>query len=156
MRVGDDRPASNAGHRYVAILEDDEGRVTAMREQLGVILRSHEIMVFDVSQDMIEWLKEHASETELISLDHDLPISSERDHGCGRDIANYLAERLPTCPVIVHSSNDVCASGMFFARTRAGWPCKRIYPRDDLHWITTAWSKHIRTLVSQGWFDAHR
>jgi hypothetical protein len=152
--VSADRPATGPAHRYVVILEDDARRVGAMREQLDAILASHVVIVFDASHRMIAWLKDHVGETGLIPLDHDLPINLQRDYGCGRDVADYLASQPPTCPVIVHSSNDVGASGMYFELTRAGWPCKRIYPRDDLSWIRTAWHEHVRALKQQEWLGS--
>jgi hypothetical protein len=91
----------------------------------------------------------------LISLDHDLPVRSRNgariDCGNGRQVADYLASLPPTCPVIVHSSNDSCATGMFFALKDAGWPCRRVYPCEGYTWIGGAWAEEVRLYVRNGW-----
>ena len=92
----------------------------------------------------------------LISLDHDLPLRRDAngaliDCGNGRNVVDYLSSRDPTCPVIVHSSNAACADGMMFALTDGGWPCVRVYPRDDVSWVRDAWAEEIRSLITRGW-----
>jgi hypothetical protein len=141
----------------LTILEDDANRVAAMRICLADILPGIEAIFFEDAQVMIAWLAENLGQVALISLDHDLPL---RDHngktidcGTGRQVADYLASLPPTCPVIVHSSNNFCAPGMFFAIKEAGWPCSRIYPSDDTAWITTSWADAIRRYVSDGWIS---
>jgi hypothetical protein len=138
----------------IAILEDDPDRVAAMRTSLDETLPGIEAVFFEDAQKMIAWLSERLGEIVLISLDHDLPL---RDHegmaidcGTGRHVADYLASFPPTCPVIVHSSNNNCASGMFFALKDAGWPVSRVYPSDDTRWIADSWARQIRRLVGDG------
>jgi hypothetical protein len=139
----------------VAILEDSSDRVEAMRRSLAEFLPGMECVVFEHSQRMIDWLGHHLGEVVLISLDHDLPLwtasGQAMDCGTGREVADYLASLAPTCPVIVHSSNDDCAAGMFFELERAGWPCRRVYPRDDVAWVGEAWSDEVRRFVRDGW-----
>jgi DNA-binding NtrC family response regulator len=138
----------------VAILEDDPNRITAMRACLTETRPGVEVVVFEDAQEMIAWLGENLGEVVLISLDHDLPLRKNDaeaiDCGTGRQVADYLASVAPTCPVIVHSSNDNCATGMFFALTDAGWPCSRVYPCDDTAWIATAWAEQVRQYLRDG------
>ncbi|MDB5290124.1 MAG: hypothetical protein JWL69_1365 [Phycisphaerales bacterium] len=140
---------------FVAILEDDANRVTAMRASLSEVLPGIESIFLDDAGKMIAWLGEHLGEVVLISLDHDLPLRGHAgqttDCGTGRQVADYLASVLPTCPVIVHSSNDHGASGMFYALNDAGWPCSRVYPCDDYAWIAGAWAEQVRCYVLDGW-----
>jgi hypothetical protein len=139
----------------IAILEDDPNRIAAMRTCLAETLPGMEAIIFEDAQKMIARLSECLGEIVLISLDHDLPL---RDHegmaidcGTGRQVADYLASFPPTCPVIIHSSNNNCAQGMFFALKDAGWPVSRVYPSDDTGWITDSWAEQIRRLAKAGW-----
>lgn len=110
---------------------------------------------FDNAMEMIAWFKQHLHEVSLISLDHDLPLRKVNgnfiDCGHGRMVAEYLAQIGPTCPVIVHSSNNECAAGMYFALQRAGWPTTRIVPFDDLAWIERDWKMELVRLAGAGW-----
>lgn len=139
----------------VAILEDDGNRISAMQACLAKIIPSIQITFFENAHEMIAWLHNHLSEAVLISLDHDLPLRVDEgktiDYGTGRQVADYLASMPPTCPVIVHSSNDVCAQGMYFELTHAGWHCRRIYPRDGEAWIPNAWAEQVRQFIADRW-----
>jgi len=139
----------------VAILEDDGDRVAAMRACLDEALPGTEVIFFEDAQKMIAWLGEHLAEVVLISLDHDLPVRNDAgkrlDCGTGRQVADFLGSMPATCPVIVHSSNDSCASGMFFALKEAGWPCSRIYPSEDTAWVGASWADQVRRYMREGW-----
>ena len=138
---------------YIAILEDDPRRLAAMRECLGRRLPAYELITFDNADEMIVWLEDHLGDVALISLDHDLPLRQTRegvlvDAGDGRMVADWLAGRVPCCPVIVHTSNEHFAPGMMRVLRDGGWTHRRIYPHDNCAWIATAWaeelSKHLR------------
>lgn len=104
---------------------------------------------------MIAWLQENLACAVLISLDHDLPLRTNGDQkidcGTGRQVAEYLANQPPTCPIIVHSSNAAAASAMVEVLTRAQWPCSRVYPHDDIAWIGKSWLPTVERLVDEGW-----
>ena len=137
--------------RLIAILEDNVARIAAMRACLTQVLPDAQTEFFDDAQQMIAWLGEHLAEVDLLSLDHDLPVRLQNgntiDCGTGRQVADYLASLPPTCPVIIHSSNDACAAGMFFALQDAGWPCSRVYPCDGEAWIADAWTEQVRRFL---------
>ena len=141
----------------MAILEDDPARIAVMRRCLTSVLSSTKPVFFEHAQQMIVWLGSHLGDVVLISLDHDLPLRSHNgaktDCGTGREVADFLASLPPTCPVIVHSSNEPCAAGMYFALQRAGWPCRRVYPCDDQTWIATAWAEELRRYIRDGWIE---
>ena len=133
----------------IVILEDDSARVAAMTAVLHELLPSTRPVFFEDANQMLAWLAEHLGEVDLISLDHDLPIRRDTENrlidcGTGRQVADYLAAMSPTYPVIVHSSNEPCAAGMMAVLEEAGWPCRRVYPRDDLEWIADAWAETVR------------
>lgn len=138
----------------LAILEDDAGRITAMRECAADVLPGVEVAIFDSAQEMISWLRQNLVDVVLISLDHDLPIKdaagNATDFGTGKQVADFLATMAPTCPVIVHSSNDAGAAGMFFALKDANWPYSRVYPCNDLAWIEGSWAAQVRRYMDEG------
>lgn len=134
--------------KNLAILEDDARRIQAMRSCVAEISPGIELAFFTDAQAMILWLGQHLGDVGLISLDHDLPLRNAAgtvvDCGTGRQVVDFLTSFPPTCPVIIHSSNDACASGMFFALKKANWICSRVYPRDDLAWVKDAWATQVR------------
>lgn len=141
--------------RFVAILEDCPGRLAEMRPCLAELLPQYEHVYFDNAAEMIAWLGEHLCETVLISLDHDLPLRQERDGrpvdaGTGREVADFLAGLPPTCPVVVHSSNEYFAPGMMRVLREAGWPLRRVYPCDEHAWVRRAWAEEIVQMVGSG------
>lgn len=138
---------------YVAVLEDDAGRVAEMRECLREVLPRYEPVFFDDAGAMIGWLKEHLGEVVLMSLDHDLPVRVGEDGrvvdcGTGRMVADYLAEWPETCPVIVHSSNEFCAPGMVRESVDAGWSVVRVRPGAEERWVRRGWA--IEELLRAG------
>ncbi len=152
--TGDAEPESVRGH--VAVLEDASGRAHAMREVLGRHFAGRPYVVFDNAPDMVEWLRVHLRELALVSLDHDLIGTYERDGepfdpGTGRDVANELASLPAACPVIVHSSNGPAASGMIHELEFAGWRTSRVVPYtlgdDPDVWVATAWRDEVTHLL---------
>jgi hypothetical protein len=140
---------------YVAILEDDAGRITEMRECLAELVPRYEHIFFDNAGEMITWLRDHLADVVLISLDHDLPLRAMHDNSradCGdwRLVADHLATLPPTCPVIVHSSNDNFAPGMVVALRDAGWPLSRVYPCNEHAWVKKAWAEEVRKFILSG------
>src|SRR6185437_154259 len=139
----------------IAILEDNADRMDEMRACLAEVLPGVPVVFFENAMEMISWLEQHLGEVVLISLDHDLPFldGSGRpiDCGDGRMVADFLAATPPTCPVIVHSSNNNCAPGMFFALEESGWPVTRVVPYEDHTWVRGAWLPHLQQLKRSEW-----
>lgn len=142
---------------FIAILEDNDERVAAMRTCLAELLPGVELVFFEHSQKMIAWLGERLGQVVLLSLDFDLPLRNHAgeliDCGTGREVADYLTATPPTCPVIIHSSNNAGATGMFFTLKEAGWPCSRVYPSDNTAWIAGSWAEQVRRYVQDHWID---
>lgn len=144
---------------YIAILEDNAGRLAEMKGVLAELLPQYELRVFDNAGEMIEWLRGNQQFVVLISLDHDLPVVQYRggvaaDAGTGRMVTDYLVTVPPTCPVIVHSSNDVGAAGMVMALRDGGWPVSRVYPFGEHEWVKASWGQQVRALAEQRWIVA--
>ncbi|HZZ42320.1 MAG TPA: cyclic-phosphate processing receiver domain-containing protein [Tepidisphaeraceae bacterium] len=145
-------------NQLIFILEDNPDRLVPMYAVLHTVLPNFGIHIENDCNSAISFLRDHKSDIALISLDHDLDSVSRdenppRDHGCGRPVADYLASQLPTCPVIIHTSNAIAGDGMFFALKRAGWPVFRVYPRDHHEWIEAHWALQVTNLKLMGWIE---
>jgi len=139
----------------IAILEDDERRTVAMREELHQLFPEVESVFFDNAPDMVAWLRDNLRAVCLLCLDHDLGPDRERDGrtfdpGVGRDVVDFLVTQEPRCPVLIHSSNTEAAYGMRFALDDAGWLAERMAPFDDLAWIKAEWSGRVAALWECG------
>jgi CheY-like chemotaxis protein len=143
----------------IALLDDDPKRIGAMLKVLSG--SGHESVVFARAPEMITWLAEHLPSLRLLSLDHDLgPLERVPDSyvppGTGRDVVDVLIRSRPTCPVIVHSSNDFEASGMIAILRQAGWAVRRVIPTDDLSWIESSWARCVQLSLSSQPHPPHR
>ena len=69
------------------------------------------------------------------------------DPGTGRDVANYLATRSPSCPVIIHTTNGLAAPGMAMVLDDAGWKNDGVVPYNDLQWISEWWLKKVSLIL---------
>lgn len=146
---------------FVAILEDSTDRISGFKACAAKLFPNAQIIVLDQSQQMIEWLKQHLTETLFISLDHDLPYrpledGTFLDFGNGMEVADYLSTLPPVCPIVVHSSNDTAAQDMVIALKESGWPCHRVYPCGGDLWISTAWAETVNALILNGWINPRR
>lgn len=134
----------------VGILEDDaEGRIPLFRRVLDEL--KIDAVFHDNAPDFLKWLESAAGRVALLSLDHDLGPTRERDGrefdpGTGRDVSKYLIRVAPRFPVIVHSSNPLDGPAMVFDLEPAGWRVLRLPPWGD-DWIPTAWARRVRELL---------
>ena len=136
----------------LAVLEDDERRLEAMRRILRRRMPEFDVVAFDVFEDMIRFLEQSLSQLIVISLDHDLPVlvtedGARRDAGSGRDVADHLASKAPACPILIHSTNEPAALGMERVLREIGWRTERVAPYGDLDWIPEIWLPAIRRLA---------
>ncbi|MGE0608824.1 MAG: cyclic-phosphate processing receiver domain-containing protein [Pirellulales bacterium] len=136
----------------VVLLEDDDRRVAAMRERLADRFPQFELVVTDNAKDCIAAIADSFDRILLVSLDHDLVLLPSKnggsiDPGTGREVADDLAGRTPSFPVIVHTSNSIAGDGMEFRLVEGGWPVERVAPYGDLDWIDEVWFKAARRLL---------
>ncbi|MHC5160092.1 MAG: hypothetical protein ACYSOC_00485, partial [Planctomycetota bacterium] len=81
--------------KFILILEDELERISEMEKLLSADFSGYDIIFFDNTPEMLDWLKVNLEKTRLICLDHDLGpdriIKGQMsDPGTGRDISNYL------------------------------------------------------------------
>lgn len=77
----------------------------------------------------------------LISLEHDL------DGETGLDVAKFLAEKKPVCPVIVHTSNTDRSYSICNELRFADWRVDRVGPIGE-KWIEKYWTKKAREMLA--------
>lgn len=136
----------------IVILEDDERRRLAMQDCLRDRFHQYEAVFFDDAKEMLTYLRVNLRCALIISLDHDLVSKSQQngkslDAGTGREVADYLATRPPTCPIIIHSTNSAAGDGMEFLLREANWQTHRVHPFGDLGWISSLWFKTLRNAI---------
>lgn len=127
--------------RRALILEDNVERRTALEraaESLGLRPK-----VWDDAHTMQAECEMYLPETALISLEHDV------DHGTGLDVAKYLAQKSPICPVIVHSLNTDRSFSMYNELRFADWKVDRVAPIGE-KWADKYWAKMARAFLHQG------
>jgi hypothetical protein len=135
-------------HRVILILEDDETRVARFRGVVETAMPGVGVVCWRNAKRMIEEIEAYLPDAVLISLDHDLyPMAGETEEpGDGLEVAKFLAERRPDCPIIIHSSNGARASMMAGEFELAGCPVKVIAPLGD-DWIEAYWAKVVQSLL---------
>jgi len=136
----------------IVILEDNQDRQQAMRDCLTDRFHQYEVVFFDNASEACSYLESNLESALILSLDHDLefkPANDDRmqDPGTGRDVADLLASKRPTCPIIIHTTNTVAGDGMQFLLQEANWETHRVHPFGDLEWIPTKWFRTLRDAV---------
>ncbi|MBI2805156.1 MAG: response regulator [Planctomycetes bacterium] len=136
----------------ILILEDNDARALAMQELLRDRFHPYDAVVFDDANEMLAFLRKNLASALLICLDHDLEMKPSKngkmhDPGTGREVADFLAQNDPICPVIIHTTNSAAGDGMEFLLREAGWETHRVQPFNDLEWIATQWFRTVRNAI---------
>lgn len=100
-----------------------------------------EVKLWDDAMAMQSECEHYLPNAALISLEHDL------DRGCGLDVAKFLAERKPVCPVIVHTMNTDRSFSMYNELRFANWMVDRVGPIGE-RWVDKYWATKARELMS--------
>lgn len=132
----------------VLMLEDDPERVERFTAALRRADPSLHLVVWRSARRMLGELADRLPTARLISLDHDLePDPADPvDPGDGLDVARWLADRPPVCPVIVHTSNGVRGDVMMGELELGGWARRRVLPLGD-DWVEADWYGVVRRLL---------
>ncbi|MHC4855736.1 MAG: cyclic-phosphate processing receiver domain-containing protein [Planctomycetota bacterium] len=138
--------------KYIAILEDDTERIAEMKNLLSSGFSDFDVVIFDNTPEMLDWLNVNFDQVSLICLDHDLGpdrmIKGQiADPGTGKDIAYYLEIQKPVCPVIIHTTNSFGRDAMKFALLDAGWKTIVVCPTPDIFWIRSSWLDSVQTCL---------
>ncbi|HAB16257.1 MAG TPA: ADP-ribosylglycohydrolase family protein [Verrucomicrobiota bacterium] len=136
----------------ILILEDNEERIAAFRETVLSLRTDFHIRVWRDAPRFVAEAEDFFGRAALISLDHDLNPQPgvSTDPGTGMDAANFLADYLPVCPIIIHSSNTDRSWSMHNELRFAGWRPERVGPTDDCRWILGQWRRQAAQMLDTG------
>lgn len=134
--------------KTILILEDNEERIAGFTKAIGQVGDGYELKVWPDAHSMRAECEAFFNSAALISLDHDLNAAPGEtgDPGTGLDVACFLADFLPVCPVLLHSSNTERVYSMHNELRFAGWMVDRVGPLGN-GWIGTSWLRRVRELV---------
>jgi ADP-ribosylglycohydrolase len=135
--------------KSILILEDNDERIAAFRKTVTALGDGFELKVWQDAPSMIAECEAFFPNTALISLDHDLnPMpGATADPGTGLDVAKFLADFLPACPVLIHSSNTDRAYSMQNELRFSHWVVDRVGPIGT-DWIGTSWLRKVREMMA--------
>ena len=136
--------------KTILILEDNEDRIAAFKRAVARLGDGFELKIWHDAPSMIAECEQYFSSAALISLDHDLNPQPgvTTDPGTGLDVAQFLADFMPVCPVLIHTSNTDRAWSMHNELRFAGWMVDRIGPLGG-DWIETKWLQRVREMLAQ-------
>jgi ADP-ribosylglycohydrolase len=135
--------------KTILILEDNEERIAAFEKAVAFLGDAFELKVWTDAPAMCRDCEKYFPTAALISLDHDLnPLPGLTDDpGCGLDVARFLSDFMPACPVLVHSSNTDRVYSMLNELRFSGWITDHVGPI-GADWIANSWLQHARHLLS--------
>src|SRR5579871_6576737 len=136
--------------KTILILEDNDERIAAFERTVAALGDGFELKVWRDAPAMCAECEACFPSTVLISLDHDLNPApgSKTDPGTGLDIARFLADFVPVCPLLIHSSNTDRAYSMQNEFRFAGWMAERVGPIGT-NWIETSWLRRVREMLAE-------
>jgi ADP-ribosylglycohydrolase len=136
--------------KRILILEDNDERIAAFRKAVAALGPEFELKIWRDVPSMCAECEEYFPTAALFSLDHDLNPASgaTADPGCGVDVARFLGDFMPVCPVVIHSSNTDRVYSVDNELRFAGWTTDRVGPL-GMDWIETSWLRRVREILSQ-------
>src|SRR5438270_2607209 len=131
--------------RTILILEDNDERIIAFQKAVAALGPDFELKVWRDAPSMCTECEHYFPSAALISLDHDLNPSpgATVDPGTGVEVAQFLGDFLPVCPVLIHSSNTDRCYSMHNELRFAGWTVDRVGPLGN-DWIGTSWRNRVQ------------
>src|ERR1700733_2471991 len=126
--------------KTILILEDNEDRVVLLQHAIAQLGPDYELKVWSDAPSMCAECEAFFPTAALISLDHDLnPLpGAKTDPGTGVDVARFIGDFPPFCPVIVHSQNMERVWSMHNELRFAGWNVNQAGGMGT-DWSETAW-----------------
>src|SRR5438552_2278663 len=136
--------------KTILILEDNDERIAAFQKTVEGLGDGFEVKIWRDAPSMIAQCEAFFPTAALISLDHDLnPMPDAMvDPGTGVDVARFLGDFMPVCPVLIHSSNTERVYSMHNELRFGGWMVDRVGPL-GADWIETSWLRRVRALLAQ-------
>ncbi len=139
-----------ATSRTILLLEDNPERIAGFENAVAGLGPGFDLKVWRDAHSMIRECAAFFPSAALIGLDHDLnPMPGfTGDPGTGLDVARFLGDFLPVCPVLIHSSNTDLVWSMHNELRFAGWIVDRVGPLGT-DWIAISWLTRVRQLLAE-------
>ena len=136
--------------KTILMLEDNDERTAGFQKAMAEIGGGFDLKIWRDAHSMIAECAEFFPSTSLICLDHDLNPQPgvTTDPGTGLDVAKFLADFLPVCPVLIHSSNTDRVYSMHNELRFAGWIVDRVGPL-GADWIESTWLRRMHGLLAE-------
>jgi len=134
--------------KTILILEDNGARVALLQHAITELGAGYELKIWNDAAAMCAECEAFFPSAVLISLDHDLnpQPGATTDPGTGMDVARFLGDFPPVCPVIVHSQNVELVWSMYNELRFAGWTVKQAGGMGT-DWSETAWRRCAHELL---------
>lgn len=131
------------------MLEDNADRIDGFHKAIAGLANGFELKIWRDAHSMMAECAEFFPTAWVICLDHDLNPQPgvTADPGTGVDVAKFLADFLPVCPVLIHSTNADRVYSMMNEFRFAGWTVDRVGPLGS-DWIETTWLRRMKELLS--------
>lgn len=131
----------------ILILEDNQERIDAFKEVLSEF-KDLDLHIWKAANTFINEVDSYLDGTDIISLDHDLVSEDGTDPGDGLEVAEYLKNKKPICPIIIHSTNINRSWSMHRELTDGKWEVERHPPVSmGVEWIYQNWINVIKKKV---------
>ena len=139
--------------KTILILEDNEDRTADFRRAVSQLGNDYELKVWRDAHSMCAECEAFLPTAALISLNHDLNPApgASADPGTGLDVAKFLGDFQPACPVLLHSSDTDRVYLMFNELRFGGWTVE-LLDRSGLpgnSWVLTSWLESARRLMAE-------
>jgi ADP-ribosylglycohydrolase len=131
--------------KTILILEDNDERIADFTNAIQQLGDGYEVKFWRDAHSMCKECEAFFPTAALVSLDHDLnPAPGIKvDPGTGLDVAKFLADFIPVCPVLLHSSNTDRVYSMFNEFRFSGWTVDRVEPLGTGR-VATSWLPRVR------------
>src|SRR6516162_6829390 len=136
--------------KTILLLEDNADRIAGFQKAVTELGDAFILKIWHDASSMIAECAEFFPTAAMICLDHDLNPQPgvTTDPGTGLDVARFLGDFLPVCPVLIHSSNTDRVYSMHNELRFAGWMVDRVGPLGT-DWIETTWVRRMRELLAE-------
>jgi hypothetical protein len=121
------------------ILEDDRDRIAAFTTAIQQLEVEIDLKFWRDADSMSRECEAYFPIAALICVNPAL--------GCSLDIAKFLADFLPVCPILLYSSDAEQFHSVQNEFRSSGWLLERVCTLND-NWVTTSWLSKVRTLLA--------
>jgi hypothetical protein len=128
--------------KRILILDDNKERRASFERAARELGAGFEVRIWDCPVQMAKECEKYFPYAALISLEHDL---LNTDH-TGLDMAKFLADKRPVCPVIVHTANSERCFSMINELRFADWVVDRVAPV-GAEWIDRRWAPKAKQFI---------